>query len=89
MGDLLPSTLYISYLRMLKGLSNGPQCAHYCFSLLKTNGATHSKIHCYFKLTFFISSPTLNEHLMIYFQSFPGGLLIRIMLCLAKKKVIF
>ncbi|XP_033824153.1 nuclear pore complex protein Nup205 isoform X1 [Periophthalmus magnuspinnatus] len=42
MGDLLPSTLYISYLRMLKGLSNGPQCAHYCFSLLKTNGPTHS-----------------------------------------------
>ncbi|KAF6731284.1 Nuclear pore complex protein Nup205 [Oryzias melastigma] len=42
MGDLLPSTLYISYLKMLKGLSNGPQCAHYCFSLLKTNGATHS-----------------------------------------------
>uniref|UniRef100_A0AAQ5XUP4 Nucleoporin 205 n=1 Tax=Amphiprion ocellaris TaxID=80972 RepID=A0AAQ5XUP4_AMPOC len=38
MGDLLPSTLYISYLRMLKGLANGPQCAHYCFSLLKTNG---------------------------------------------------
>ncbi len=43
MGDLLPSTLYISYLRMLKGLATGPQCAHYCFSLLKTNGATHSK----------------------------------------------
>ncbi|XP_074533246.1 nuclear pore complex protein Nup205 isoform X2 [Halichoeres trimaculatus] len=42
MGDLLPSTLYISYLRMLKGLANGPQCAHYCFSLLKTNGAMHS-----------------------------------------------
>ncbi|TWW76544.1 Nuclear pore complex protein [Takifugu flavidus] len=42
MGDLLPSTLYISYLRMLKGLANGPQCAHYCFSLLKTNGTTHS-----------------------------------------------
>uniref|UniRef100_A0A1A7WZJ7 Nucleoporin 205 n=4 Tax=Iconisemion striatum TaxID=60296 RepID=A0A1A7WZJ7_9TELE len=42
MGDLLPSTLYISYLCMLKGLANGPQCAHYCFSLLKTNGATHS-----------------------------------------------
>ncbi|KAG7522445.1 nuclear pore complex protein Nup205 [Solea senegalensis] len=41
MGDLLPSTLYISYLHMLKGLANGPQCAHYCFSLLKTNGATH------------------------------------------------
>lgn len=43
MGDLLPSTLYISYLRMLKGLANGPQCAHYCFSLLKTNGTAHSK----------------------------------------------
>lgn len=42
MGDLLPSTLYISYLRMLKALANGPQCAHYCFSLLKTNGAAHS-----------------------------------------------
>ncbi|KAK5928390.1 hypothetical protein CgunFtcFv8_013457 [Champsocephalus gunnari] len=42
MGDLLPSTLYISYLRMLKGLANGPQCSHYAFSLLKTNGATHS-----------------------------------------------
>ncbi|XP_077593969.1 nuclear pore complex protein Nup205 isoform X2 [Stigmatopora nigra] len=41
MGDLLPSTLYMSYLRMLKGLANGPQCAHYCFSLLKTNGASH------------------------------------------------
>uniref|UniRef100_A0A8C3AR20 Nucleoporin 205 n=1 Tax=Cyclopterus lumpus TaxID=8103 RepID=A0A8C3AR20_CYCLU len=38
MGDLLPSTLYISYLRMLKGLANGTQCAHYSFSLLKTNG---------------------------------------------------
>uniref|UniRef100_A0A1A8FQG8 Nucleoporin 205 n=1 Tax=Nothobranchius korthausae TaxID=1143690 RepID=A0A1A8FQG8_9TELE len=42
MGDLLPSTLYLSYLCMLKGLANGPQCAHYCFSLLKTNGAAHS-----------------------------------------------
>ena len=43
MGDLLPSTLVIPYLRMLKGLANGPQCSHYCFSLLKTNGATHGK----------------------------------------------
>uniref|UniRef100_A0A3Q2CDR8 Nucleoporin 205 n=1 Tax=Cyprinodon variegatus TaxID=28743 RepID=A0A3Q2CDR8_CYPVA len=42
MGDLLPSTLYIPYLCMLKGLANGPQSAHYCFSLLKTNGAAHS-----------------------------------------------
>uniref|UniRef100_A0A8C1ZZW4 Nucleoporin 205 n=1 Tax=Cyprinus carpio TaxID=7962 RepID=A0A8C1ZZW4_CYPCA len=41
MGDLLPATLYIPYLRMLKGLANGPQCSHYCFSLLKTNGAPH------------------------------------------------
>uniref|UniRef100_A0A8B9L3G9 Nucleoporin 205 n=1 Tax=Astyanax mexicanus TaxID=7994 RepID=A0A8B9L3G9_ASTMX len=38
MGDLLPANLYIPYLRMLKGLANGPQCSHYCFSLLKTNG---------------------------------------------------
>lgn len=44
MGDLLPSTLYIPYVRMLKGLANGPQSAHYCFSLLKTNGASHGKI---------------------------------------------
>ncbi|KAL0968511.1 hypothetical protein UPYG_G00267840 [Umbra pygmaea] len=43
MGDLLPPTLYIPYLRMLKGLSNGPQCAHYCFSLLKTNGSPHGE----------------------------------------------
>ena len=43
MGDLLPATLYIPYLRMLKGLANGPQCSHYCFSLLKTNGAPHGK----------------------------------------------
>uniref|UniRef100_A0A672LR93 Nuclear pore complex protein Nup205-like n=1 Tax=Sinocyclocheilus grahami TaxID=75366 RepID=A0A672LR93_SINGR len=41
MGDLLPATLYIPYLRMLKGLANGHQCSHYCFSLLKTNGAPH------------------------------------------------
>lgn len=45
MGDLLPATLYIPYLRMLKGLSNGPQCSHYCFSLLKSNGAPHGKHH--------------------------------------------
>ncbi|XP_028813350.1 nuclear pore complex protein Nup205-like [Denticeps clupeoides] len=43
MGDLLPPTLYIPYLRMLKGLANGPQCSHYCFSLLKTNGAPHGE----------------------------------------------
>lgn len=52
MGDLLPSTLYIPYLQMLKGLANGPQCSHYCFSLLKTNGAPHGEaitvfnMHC-------------------------------------------
>ncbi|XP_053478778.1 nuclear pore complex protein Nup205 [Ictalurus furcatus] len=43
MGDLLPGTLYIPYLRMLKGLANGPQCSHYCFSLLKSNGAPHGE----------------------------------------------
>lgn len=46
MGDLLPHTLYIPYLRMLKGLANGPQCSHYCFSLLKSNGAPHGKHLC-------------------------------------------
>lgn len=54
MGDLLPSTLYISYLRMLKGLANGPQCAHYCFSLLKTNGAAHSKTKLLYRIYLFI-----------------------------------
>ncbi|XP_051513137.1 nuclear pore complex protein Nup205-like isoform X2 [Myxocyprinus asiaticus] len=43
MGDLLPATLYIPYLHMLRGLANGPQCSHYCFSLLKTNGAPHGE----------------------------------------------
>uniref|UniRef100_A0A4W4E6A7 Nucleoporin 205 n=1 Tax=Electrophorus electricus TaxID=8005 RepID=A0A4W4E6A7_ELEEL len=43
MGDLLPAPLYIPYLRMLKGLACGPQCSHYCFSLLKSNGAPHGE----------------------------------------------
>jgi len=43
MGDLLPSTIYIPYLKMLRGLASGPQCAHYCFSLLKVNGSSHGK----------------------------------------------
>lgn len=43
MGDLLPPTIYIPYLKMLQGLANGPQCAHYCFSLLKVNGSSHGK----------------------------------------------
>ncbi|XP_078453204.1 nuclear pore complex protein Nup205 isoform X1 [Lampetra fluviatilis] len=37
-GDLLPSSLYVPYLRMLQGLSTGPNCSLYCFNLLKTNG---------------------------------------------------
>ncbi|KAJ8391053.1 hypothetical protein AAFF_G00096740 [Aldrovandia affinis] len=41
MGDMLPPTLYIPYLRMLKGLANGPQCAQYCLCLLRSNGAPH------------------------------------------------
>uniref|UniRef100_A0A8D3E9I1 Nucleoporin 205 n=1 Tax=Scophthalmus maximus TaxID=52904 RepID=A0A8D3E9I1_SCOMX len=68
MGDLLPSTLYISYLHMLKGLANGPQCAHYCFSLLKTNGATHSD-----NLQGVSGSPVSWEHffhsLMLYHEN--------------------
>ncbi|CAI5785815.1 pore complex Nup205 [Podarcis lilfordi] len=43
MGDLLPSTIYIPYLKMLRGLANGPQCAHYCFTLLKGNGSSHAE----------------------------------------------
>ncbi|KAF3854550.1 hypothetical protein F7725_022605 [Dissostichus mawsoni] len=68
MGDLLPSTLYISYLRMLKGLANGPQCSHYAFSLLKTNGATHSD-----NLQGVSGSPVSWEHffhsLMLYHEN--------------------
>uniref|UniRef100_UPI00358F7403 nuclear pore complex protein Nup205 isoform X2 n=1 Tax=Myxine glutinosa TaxID=7769 RepID=UPI00358F7403 len=37
-GDLLPPSLYLPYLCMLRGLANGSKCAHYCFNLLKTNG---------------------------------------------------
>uniref|UniRef100_A0A3Q2NZN8 Nucleoporin 205 n=1 Tax=Fundulus heteroclitus TaxID=8078 RepID=A0A3Q2NZN8_FUNHE len=61
MGDLLPSTLYIPYLCMLKGLANGPQCAHYCFSLLKTNGATHRKRTLIQQSVFLGSQVELNE----------------------------
>ncbi|XP_069822932.1 nuclear pore complex protein Nup205 [Dendropsophus ebraccatus] len=43
MSDLLPPTLYIPYLRMLRGLATGPQCAHYCFSFLKANGSSHAE----------------------------------------------
>ncbi|MGH0127994.1 UNVERIFIED_CONTAM: hypothetical protein FKN15_028574 [Acipenser sinensis] len=67
MGDLLPSTLYIPYLSMLKGLANGPQCAHYCFSLLKVNGAPHENIQASG------GSPVSWEHffhsLMLYHES--------------------
>ncbi|KAJ6656378.1 hypothetical protein lerEdw1_003881 [Lerista edwardsae] len=43
MGDLLPSTIYIPYLKMLQGLASGPQCAHYCFNLLKVNSSSHAE----------------------------------------------
>lgn len=36
-GDLLPPSLYIPYVEMLAGLANGPQCAHLCYNLLKTD----------------------------------------------------
>lgn len=63
MGDLLPATLYIPYLRMLKGLANGPQCSHYCFSLLKTNGAPHGK--CTF-ITFIMSAVAKHCGMSLY-----------------------
>ncbi|OCT86111.1 hypothetical protein XELAEV_18019805mg [Xenopus laevis] len=43
MSDLLPATLYLPYLKMLRGLASGPQCAHYCFSLLKANGGSSAE----------------------------------------------
>ncbi|XP_068134073.1 nuclear pore complex protein Nup205 isoform X2 [Hyperolius riggenbachi] len=43
MSDMLPSTLYIPYLKMLQGLASGPQCARYCFSFLKANGSSHAE----------------------------------------------
>ncbi|KAM4037197.1 nuclear pore complex protein Nup205 isoform 2-T2 [Anomaloglossus baeobatrachus] len=43
MSDLLPPTLYIPYLKMVQGLTAGPQCAHYCFSFLKANGSSHAE----------------------------------------------
>ncbi|XP_033629784.1 nuclear pore complex protein Nup205-like [Asterias rubens] len=37
-GDLLPPSLYVSYMEMLCGLANGEESAHHCFNLLKMNG---------------------------------------------------
>lgn len=34
-GDVLPPTLFVPYLKMLKGLSSNPQAARYCFNMLK------------------------------------------------------
>ncbi|XP_039625995.1 nuclear pore complex protein Nup205 isoform X3 [Polypterus senegalus] len=68
MGDLLPSTLYIPYLKMLKGLANGPQCAQYCSSLLKVNGTPHME-----NIQSVGSSPVSWEHffhsLMLYHEN--------------------
>ncbi|GAB1605006.1 nuclear pore complex protein Nup205-like [Argonauta hians] len=36
-GDLLPSSLYVPYIKMLTGLANSPQCAWHCYNLLKMN----------------------------------------------------
>ncbi|XP_078583600.1 nuclear pore complex protein Nup205-like isoform X3 [Branchiostoma floridae x Branchiostoma japonicum] len=43
-GDLVPPSLFVPYISMLTGLANGPQCAHYCFSLLKANGGTGATV---------------------------------------------
>ena len=37
-GDLLPPSLFIPYINMLRGLANGPESAHQCFNFLKSNG---------------------------------------------------
>lgn len=38
-GDLLPSTLFVPYLRMLGSLAATQQSARYCFNMLKSAGA--------------------------------------------------
>lgn len=37
-GDMLPSTMYINYVKMLTGLATGPTCAEQACFLLESNG---------------------------------------------------
>ena len=46
-GDLLTPPLFVPYVDMLTGLANGPQSAHHCFNLLKTNGAS-GECNCFY-----------------------------------------
>ncbi|KAL4232887.1 hypothetical protein ACF0H5_007574 [Mactra antiquata] len=43
-GDLLPSSLYVPYIKMLTGLSSSSQSAQHCYNLLKMNGSTSSTV---------------------------------------------
>ena len=47
-GDLLPPSLFIPYINMLRGLANGPESAHQCFNFLKSNGMGGGKPGVYF-----------------------------------------
>ncbi|XP_038064790.1 nuclear pore complex protein Nup205-like [Patiria miniata] len=42
-GDLLPPSLYVSYIDMLSGLANGEESSRHCFNLLKMNGMGSGK----------------------------------------------
>ncbi|XP_030766141.1 nuclear pore complex protein Nup205 [Sitophilus oryzae] len=37
-GDMLPSTLFVPFIKMLCGLSTSPQTARHCFNMLKQSG---------------------------------------------------
>lgn len=65
-GDLLPTTLFVPYLRMLGSLAATQQSARYCFNMLKSAGAgTISWDH------FFV---TFNRYYSSLHQETPSGL---------------
>ncbi|XP_070580305.1 nuclear pore complex protein Nup205-like [Ptychodera flava] len=68
-GDLLPPSLYIPYIEMLTGLANGPQCAFYCFNLLKSNGKGAGNCSSVSWDHFFIS---INQYYSSLRQEMPG-----------------
>ncbi|XP_060535293.1 nuclear pore complex protein Nup205 [Cylas formicarius] len=54
-GEMLPSTLFVPFIKMLSGLSSSPQTARHCFNMLK-------QVHL---------SPTLNwDHFFLSFSQY-------------------